>query len=312
MTTTTIVQTVLVMLLWASCFPLITVGIDYAPHLTFAAMRAFIAGLTLISLAFLLKRPLPQKRNDWFLLVLIGLGATSLGFLGMFHAAELVSPGIATVIANTQPLLAAILASFVLGEYLTGRSKVALMVSFLGVIVIASPHLLGDGSTSFAIGLAYIILAALGITLSNVLIKKISGRVDIFMAMGLQMLFGSLPLMGVAAMTEPTAIQWSYTFISVLLILSLPGTALVYWLWCSVLEKVPLNRANAFSFLIPVFGLTIGVLFYGESLTVFQFVGVFITIVGVAFVVRGGTDRASQKKKPVEELGFATESKRHK
>jgi hypothetical protein len=46
-------------------------------------------------------------------------------------------------------------------------------------------------------------------------------------------------------------------------------------------------------------------------LTVFQFVGVFITIVGVAFVVRGGTDRASLKK-PVEELDFATESKRHK
>lgn len=297
MTTSTILQIFLVMLLWAICFPLITVGIDYAPHLTFAALRALIAGFALTGLAFLLRRPLPKRPSDWFMLVLIGLGATSLGFLGMFHAAELVSPGIATVIANTQPLLAAILASFVLGEYLTGRSKVALMVSFLGIIVIASPHLLGDGSTSFAVGLAYIILAALGITLSNVLIKKIAGRIDIFMAMGLQMLFGSLPLMVVAAMTEtPTAIQWSYTFITVLLVLSLPGTALVYWLWCSVLEKVPLNRANAFSFLIPVFGLTIGMLFYGESLTEFQFVGVFITIAGVAFVVRGGTHAASQKK----------------
>ena len=313
MTTTTIVQTVMVMLLWASCFPLITVGIEYASHLTFAALRALIAGLALTSLAFILRRPLPKRSNDWFMVILIGLGATSLGFLGMFHAAELVSPGIATVIANTQPLMAAVLAGFILGEHLTGRSKIALAVSFLGIITIASPHLLGDGSTSFAVGLAYIILAALGITLSNVLIKKISGRVDIFMAMGLQMLFGSLPLMVVAAMTEtPTAVQWSYTFITVLLVLSLPGTALVYWLWCSVLEKVPLNRANAFSFLIPVFGLTIGMLFYGEGLTELQVVGVFITVAGVAIVVHGGPHDVSQKKRPIEELSFAAEPKRHK
>ena len=33
-----------VMGLWAACFPLITVGLDLAPHLAFAAMRAVLAG----------------------------------------------------------------------------------------------------------------------------------------------------------------------------------------------------------------------------------------------------------------------------
>ena len=34
---------VTVMLLWALCYPLITIGLDLAPHLAFATMRAGIA-----------------------------------------------------------------------------------------------------------------------------------------------------------------------------------------------------------------------------------------------------------------------------
>lgn len=292
---TTVIMIIAVMLLWASCYPLITLGIEYAPHLTFAAMRAVVAGIALIILACFLKRPLPQRTSDWFSVILIGFGATSLGFLGMFHAAGLVSPGIATVITNTQPLLAAILASIVLKEKLSGRATVGLICGFLGILIIASPHLLGEARDSFAIGLAYIILAALGITISNVFIKKVSGNVDLFMAMGLQMLFGSVPLIiGALVTEEPGDIRWAPTFIAILLVLSLFGTALVYLLWFSVLKKVPLNRANAFSFLVPVFGLTIGVLFYREVLNELQFAGVVVTIIGVAFVARGGVRANSQ------------------
>ncbi|WP_246040508.1 EamA family transporter [Roseovarius arcticus] len=80
------------------------------------------------------------------------------------------------------------------------------------------------------------------------------------MAMGLQLLIGSVPLAVLAGMTEdPAAIQWSFTFVVVLLTLALLGSALVYVLWMSVLTEVPLNQANAFSFLAPIFGLIIGV-----------------------------------------------------
>ena len=119
MTIVTIAQIILVMLLWAACFPLITAGIEFAPHLTFAALRAILAGVVLTALALALRRPLPKEGRVWAMVAVVGLGATSLGFLGMFHAAEFVSPGIATVIANTQPLLAAGLAGIGLKERLT-------------------------------------------------------------------------------------------------------------------------------------------------------------------------------------------------
>ena len=294
MTAATIAQIVLVMLLWAACFPLITAGLGLAPHLTFAAMRAILAGVTLTALAIALRRPLPKGLPHWAMVAVVGLGATSLGFLGMFHAAEFVSPGIATVIANTQPLLAAMLAGLILDERLTARGITGLVLGFIGILSIAAPQFVAPGQQSYIFGVAYIILAALGVTVSNVVIKRIAGRVDPLMAMGLQMLIGSIPLVLAAWGTEePATVRWSFTFVGILLALSLFGTALVYWLWFSVLEKTPLNRANAFSFLIPIFGLTMGALFYGESLGVSQLIGIALIVFGVALVTRHGTRPAA-------------------
>ena len=108
----------------------------------------------------------------------VGLGATSLGFLGMFHAAEFVSPGLATVIANTQPLLAAVLAALWLGEKLSIRGGSGLFAGFAGIVLIALPDFLAERNESYAIGVLYIILAAAGVTFSNVMIKSIAGKVD--------------------------------------------------------------------------------------------------------------------------------------
>jgi len=218
----------------------------------------------------------------------------------MFHAAEFVSPGIATVIANTQPLLAAGLGGIILGERLSRRGKAGLFIGFLGIIVIAAPQLFSSGGESYAIGIAYIVLAAIGVTVSNVMIKKIIGRVDLLMAMGLQFLIGSIPLaLAAGIMENPAEIQWSFTFIAVLLTLAVFGSALVYILWMSVLRDVPLNQANAFSFLIPVFGLTTGVVFYGETLGLLKVLGILLAVVGVVLVTRKGAAQEANAPAPL-------------
>lgn len=299
---------VLVMVLWAACFPLISAGIEFSPHLTFAALRALLAGLILTGLALVLRQPLPKDLRSWAVLAGIGIGATSLGFAGMFHAAEFISPGIATVIANTQPLLAAVLAGVVLREKLHARGKTGLVLGFVGILVITSPRLLADTQGSYVLGVAYITLAAIGITVSNVLIKQIAGSISALMAMGLQMLIGSIPLgIGAWMIEYPVAIQWTPQFLGALAALSIFGTALVYWLWFSVLEKTQLNRANAFSFLIPIFGLTMGILFYGETLNWPQLAGIVLAIFGVGLVARRKTTPGAEGGE-----GFQVRSPTHK
>ena len=285
----TVSKILLAMLLWAACFPLLTIGITYAPHLAFATLRALLAGLVLVGLALAMGRPNPRGLRNWVTLSLIGFGATSLGYLGMFHAAEYVSPGIATVIANSQPLLAAGLAGVVLGERLTLRGKVGLFLGFSGIIVIASPAILNASQDNYLLGIAYIVLSALGITASNVILKMVAVSVDPLMTIGWQLLIGAVPLAIASAITEDAmAIQWSLAFIAILITLSLFGSALVYVIWLSVLSEVDLSKANAFSFLVPVIGLTLGVLFYNETLTITTLAGIGLAILGVGLVTRKG------------------------
>jgi drug/metabolite transporter (DMT)-like permease len=272
----------LVMILWASCYPLITIGLESAPHLTFAVMRAAIAGLSLIALALLLRQHMPRDWATWGWITLAGLGMTGLGYYGMFHAAEFVAPGLATVVANSQPLIAAVLAFLLLQERLSPRSWIGLGIGFLGIVVIAAPQVFSGESSSSATGLFYVLLAAFGVAVGNIAIKKLSKQVDAAVAMGLQLLIGAVPLAIIAALTEePATVDWSARFIGSLVGLSIPGTAIAFWLWQYTLGKMELSKANVFSFLVPVFGLSIGITVFGERVTPLIVLGTAIATGGV-------------------------------
>jgi len=275
------------MVLWAACFPLINLALDDAPHFTFALLRAMLSGCLLLAVALVLKRAIPKKLRVWLILLGIGLGATTLGFMGMIHAAEFVAPGLATVITSAQPLLAAVLAHFALRERLGRRAKFGLALGFVGIVLIVYPKLIGPGADVFLTGILYILLSAIGITFSNVLIKLLGDEVDPLVSMGIQLVLGGLLLGVLVAALEPQEqISWTPQFIFSLLGLSAFGTALAYWLWCRVLIRVDLSRANVFSFLVPVFGLAMGVLLYGEHITAPVFVGTGAILTGIILVIR--------------------------
>ena len=275
-----------VMILWAACYPLIAVGRPFAPPLLFAALRALVAGAALALLSALLHRPLPRDPRVWGTLAAIGVSITTLGFLGMFNAEPSVPPGLATVIAGMQPLIAAILAYFVLGERLHRWQRLGLVLGFLGIVVISAPHF-GAGRAGFAWGLTYICLAALGVAAGNVLITRLAGQVDMLVAMAAQTLFGALPL-GIMAMLRerPAAITWSPTFLASLLALALFGTAAAYWLWFMLLERVPFSRANGFSFLVPFIGFAIGVAYFNEPVSIPALSGLAMTAIGLLLIQR--------------------------
>ena len=276
-----------VMVLWASCFPLITIGLDLAPHLAFAALRAALAGVCLVALGSLLHRPVPVGGRSWILIAVVGFGATSMGFLGMFHAAEFVSPGLATVIANVQPIIAAVLAYVFLGERLKAIGKIGLAVGLAGIAVIALPSLAADHIQGYSLGIAYVVFAATGVSVGNVAIKRLTGQVDPIMAMGFQLLLGAVPLALLSISTEDVSLlTWSTEFAFVLVALSVLGSSLAFWLWFEALERVELNRANAFTFLVPIFGLMIGAAFFGERLEAIQTVGVVLVLTGILLVQR--------------------------
>jgi len=275
---------VTVMFLWAICYPLIVLGLDNAPHITFAALRALLAGLTLLIIAIILGRPQPKKLIQWLYIAGIGIGATSIGFYGMFHASEFVSPGLATVLTSLQPMLTAVLAFLFIKESMQTNETIAIILGFIGMLIIATNQNT-DSSSINPLGLTYLILTIVGLSISNILIKKITGKVDALVAMGWQLIFGALVLWVIALTTEnPTEINWNKHFIISLLGLSIFGTALAYWLWFKVLENVDLVYANSFSFLVPALGILMGLTFFKEVFDVQKAIGVALIFIGIVII----------------------------
>lgn len=270
-----------VALLWALCYPLVTTAVEFAPPLYTGALRALLAGLVLVALSLPLGRPRPRGA-EWLAVVAIGASSTGLGFGGMFLAGGRVSPGLATVVANSQPLLAALIAYFALRERLTGRQAIGMAVAFIGIALIASKALEPADSTGLSLaGILFVLLGAIGVALGNVVMRKFADRLDALTATGYQLLIGSMLLfLGAFATESSDQIRCTPSFLLTLAGLAIPGTAVAFALWFSLLERVPLNVVNVFSFLTPVFALAIAAGFYDERLTRLQILGACLILGG--------------------------------
>ncbi len=276
----------LVMFLWAICFPLIAAGLPLAPPLTFATLRSFVAGAALLLLGWGMRRPWPRGWAVWLTLAGVGVSMTSMGFAGMFLAGGLVSPGLATVLANIQPLIAAVLAGIVLGERLGPRRRMGLALGFGGIVMVALPGF-GSGANSSPSGIGFILLGAVGVAAGNVLLKRLTGQVDVLMATGWQFVLGGIPLFLAAQWFEsPAQIEWGVPFVAILLALSLLGTSLAFVLWFSLLHRSELTRLNTFVFLTPAFALVLGAVFFGESLGWLEASGIILILGGILQVSR--------------------------
>lgn len=277
------ISAVLVMFLWALCFPLISYGLSASPPMTFAALRALIAGCVLLGIAQWQGRMPIKSLRLWGSIVLVGLTATSLGFFGMFYGGSSVSPGLATVVANTQPLIAALLALVILQERLSRSQRYGLAAGFAGVVLIGGPSVFGTGSQ--ITGMSYILIGAVGIAISNIVLTQIAGRVDTLRAMAWQLIIGSAPLGLLAYWTESgSAILWSWQFAATLLTLSVAGTAAAFILWFWLLQHETLSRLNVYTFLTPIFGLMMGAAFFSEKIPSLALIGVPVCIAGIYWV----------------------------
>ncbi|MEP1290593.1 MAG: DMT family transporter [Nitratireductor sp.] len=289
---------VVVMALWAMCYPLIALALDDAPHLSFAALRAALGGATLMAVALATGVSWPAAGRQWRWILVAGVGMSGIGYFGMFHGAEFVAPGLATVMSNGQPLIAGLLATAFLGERTGAAGWSGLVIGFVGVAVIALPSFRPGASATDMIGLGYVLLATTGVAVGHIAIKRLAEEVAPVMAMGLQLSVGAFLLAGLAiAFEDPTRIDWTGRFVVALLGLALPGTALAFWLWQITLARLTVSQAVAFSFIVPVIGLTVGWAFFEETVTTLTIAGAVLSVIGV-WLATGQWSRAGTPAPP--------------
>ncbi len=285
MTTADVLKMTFVAFLWALCFPMIKVGLrsGTAPVL-FGALRSILAALGLYFVAWRHNEPISRVREHWFMLFMLGITAF-FGYSGMVMGGASVNPGLASVIGNSHPIMASVLAAIFLSESLTKVKVVGLVLGFIGVVLMAMPSLLGE-TTNSLFGIGFILVSAVGTGAGNVFLKKVSSSDFPMLALVAQFVVAAFMLFPVSIFFEGApGIKWDVGFSISLIVLSVGGTALADILWLDLLKRNSLSKLNVFIFLTPAFSLLMGMTFFHESFGVWEVLGIAAILAGVFLVL---------------------------
>lgn len=279
---------------WGACFVFIEWGLRDAPVLWFAALRALIAGVALVAIGEVQRRPRPEGRRSWLLITALGTVNGTLAFAAMFAGVAGLATGTAAVLANAQPLLILFPAWWLYGERVDARTATGLAVGFVGLLVVAVPG--GGGS-----GAWLSILAAVAITGGTLLSRQLAGT-DILQAAGWHFVIGGAGLAVIAAVVEGVPrIDWTPRFVGSLLFLALIGTAAAFWAWFTETLRRPLGLLSAWTFLAPVFGITFGLVLTGDRPERWTTAGLVLVLASMWFVVRPASPKATPGVQPAAE-----------
>lgn len=260
---------------YGACFLAVRWGLRDASLLWFAALRALVAGGALAAVAGIRHRPLPRSGAVWARLFLLGLVNVSLAFWAMFAGIAGLATGTAAVLANAQPLLIVLPAWLICRERISARTVGALVVGFGGLLLIAVP---GGGGQGALLSL----LSALAVTAGTLMARHL-GPVDVVVASAVHLVLGGLVLALAALVLEGApVITWTVRFALVLAFLGLIGTAATTLAWFVETQRRPLSSLTPWMFLVPVFGLLIGVAVLGERPDLWTLAGIVLVLISLA------------------------------
>ncbi len=268
-------------LMWSSAFTSARIIVVDASPLFSLALRFLVSGVIGVALARMMGQSWRLTPKQWYATILFGICQNAL-YLGLnFVAMQTVQASVAAIIASTMPMLVAIASWLFLGERLRSLGLLGLVAGVLGVAIIMGSRI-SAGVDLFGVMLCGI--GVLALTFATLAVRGATSGGNFMMIVGLQMLVGSA-LLFIAAplfetisvnLTVPLALAFAYTTL-------VPGL-LATFVWFLLLDRIGPVRAATFHFLNPVFGVAIAALLLGETLGIWDAVGVVIVTLGILAV----------------------------
>ncbi len=275
----TALAVVVTVLLWASAFPGIRLGLRaFSPgHLVL--LRFLAASVAMLLFAGVTRVRLPERRD---LPALVGCGFVGISlYHGLLAYGQVtVSSSAASFLVNASPVFTALLATWLHGERLEMRGWLGVLTSFLGVTLIA---LGGPTGIHFTPGAALVLLAAAAMSVYFLSQKRLVARYGPLAFSVYVIVAGTLLLVPFfawglpqAVVRAPQGITWTVVYLGVL------PAALAYGTWTYVLSRIPPARAASLLYLVPPTVILMAWIWLREPPAPLALVGGPLALAGVA------------------------------
>ncbi len=278
---------ILLGLVWGTSFLWIKIAVQEIGPFLLVSIRILIGIIGLFVYLIWTKPHFPRDRQTWIQLTILGIINNALPYLLISWGEVYIDSAVAAILNSTAPLFTMILAHlFLTDDRLSRRRVFALGIGFLGILV---ERALGTAINRSLVGQFAVLLAAIFYAISSIYARRITADHPpairaIIPLIGADILLWIITPFAEAPITLP---RLPMTWLAVTW-LGLFGVSLAYILYFYLLHSVGPTRTVLVTYVFPLMGVILGVLFLGEKLDWNLIVGGLMIIGGIILVNRRG------------------------
>lgn len=253
------------------------------PSAVIAFVRATV-GVVFLLAVMALRKQKPDfaaiKKNGWKLF--FSSFVMAFNWILLFEAYRYTTVATATLCYYFAPIFVTLASPFVLGEKLTGRKCLCILVALVGMVLVSGVLDTGISDlselTGVLLGLGAAVLYAT-VILINKKLTDISAYDRTVSQLGIAAVVMAVYLL----VTGPEISGLTVSGGIMLLVVGVIHTGFAYWLYFGSLEKIPAQTAAIFSYLDPVVAILLSATLLQEGMTLAGAVGA-VLILGATFV----------------------------
>lgn len=235
--------------------------------ITLVAFRVLFGLLFVGAVVVIQKVKLPRTFKEWLPLFVLGLTNIAIPFFLISWGQLTIDSGVASILDATVPLFTILASHFLLDDdKITTPKVLGLLVGFIGVVVLMIKDINAGAST--LLGQLAVILACVFYAASSIIARKTTEDTPAI-------------LRSVGSLVSATAVMWiaaflfegpikiptlSITWIA-LAWLGILGSGLAFVMLFYLIHEIGPTRSTMVTYLFPLGGVTLGVIFLNEPLT---------------------------------------------
>jgi len=270
--------------MWGSSYLFIKLAVDDFGTFTLVALRLIIGAILLWAVVLIARQELPREPRMYGHLLVMALINITIPFVLITWAERSVDSSLAAILTAPVPLFAIVLSSlFLTDEPIRVNGLIGLIVGFIGVVIVTSPGLTGEGSSLTGeialLGAAFSYAA--GAVYSRRNVRGLRPMIPaVFQVTFAAIITGALSLV----LEQPWTASPDAEAIFSILWLGILGSGLAYLLVFRLFAHWGATRTTLVAYLLPVVGIVLGYLVLAEPINLQLILGTGLIIAGIAFV----------------------------
>jgi drug/metabolite transporter (DMT)-like permease len=272
-------------LLWSFAFVAGKIGVTDCPPLILLAARFSLAGVLILGASAFRRDGWQLSWREIAIFAILGV-ANNAVYLGLgYTGLKSVSAGLGGLIVSANPVFTAAFAALFLGEMLTWRKVLGLLLGIAGVGFIVW-HRMEVGTDSLE-GIGYTLASLASIVLGTILFKLFAPKGSLWIGNGIQNLAAGIVLAPIAlTFADVGHIVPSARLLGAFAFLVLGTSIFGYFLWFHLLKVCGATAASAYHFLMPPLGMLFAWLVLGEHVAFRDMLGIAPVALGIYLVTR--------------------------